>query len=89
MKIPKDANVHEWTWPFNEYQIAMLTNVPCSVDGQQDAFLFGPYAPTCLGMFGPSWADGFADSEPGDVWHILFTRMSLDDIANLPEFTGF
>lgn len=78
-----------WTWPFTADQICRLESVPASTDGQQDVFFFGPYAPTCLGMFGPSWADGFADSEPGEVWHILFTRVSLDDIANLPEFTGF
>lgn len=89
MKIPKDATVHKWTWPFTSAQQSTLSSAPCSVDGWQDVFFYGPDSPTCLGMFGPSWADGFADSEPGEVWCIWFTRMSLDDIANLPEFTGF
>ena len=78
-----------WTWPFTEEQQARLSAMPCSVDGMQDVFFYGPDVAICLGMFGPSWADGFADSEPGDTWHIAFRRMSLDEINNLPEFEGF
>ena len=78
-----------WTWPFTPDQITRLDSAPCSINGMQDVFFFGPEAPTCLGMFGPSWADGFADSEPGEVWLVSFARMTLDGIANLPEFTGF
>ena len=78
-----------WTWPFTSDQVARLAHTPASTDGEQDVFFYGPEAPTCLGMFGPTWADGFGDSEPGDVWFLSFHRMTLDEINNLPEFTGF
>ena len=78
-----------WTWPFTPDQIARLTNMLASTDGEQEVLFYGPEAPTCLGMFGPTWVDGFAGSEPGDVWFLSFHRMTLDEINNLPEFTGF
>ena len=89
MTTLRDIPTEHWTWPFTAEQQARLSSMPCSVDGQQDVFFYGPDAPVCLGMFGPSWADGFDGSEPGDVWCIAFSRMTIDEINNLSEFMGF